>query len=266
MNSDQREVCLNHEYPPMSTAWAETQSMFLDTLYAGIDWKVRYAKDKEGNPYPFDLFMRKVKKLHITYPQDLYGIMFVMNFEREIYESKNLDKSEVIEIAKRNYRKFFDRSEDSIYALQIPHIYAWESACSYQGYGLATLALDQWRLYFYKKYGYIVDNPNIGREMTRVWKLGASSGFNELVKIATGRKLSPDAHIENITMPIEKIISKAKEKINRLSKIKLYTGEVKLNVRIKMMHGKKEISNNSRSFEDMTEKYGHWLKSQINKK
>ena len=33
LNSTETEVCLNQEYPPMSTAWAETQSMFLDTLY-----------------------------------------------------------------------------------------------------------------------------------------------------------------------------------------------------------------------------------------
>ena len=45
LGMDERDVCLNTEYPAMSTAWAETQSMFLDTLFSSIEWKKRYAKN-----------------------------------------------------------------------------------------------------------------------------------------------------------------------------------------------------------------------------
>lgn len=265
MNSEQRDVCVNHEYPPMSTAWAETQSMFLDTLFSGIDWKVRYAKDSSGNSYPFELYERKVKKLRILAPLDLYGIMFVINFEKEIYETKDLTKEKVISIAKSIYKKYFNRSEDSLSVLNIPHLYAWESACSYHGYGLATLALDQWREYFYKKYGHIVDNKNVGKEMTKVWKLAASKSFGELVKIATGKKLSADAHIKYVTMPLEKVILSAKKKINVLNKVPVSIKPVKLNAQIKMVHGKQEIANNKNGFENMANKYGIWLKKIINK-
>ncbi len=266
LNSDQTEVCINHEYSPMSTAWAETQSMFLDTLFSGIDWKTRYAEDKDGNKYPFGLFERKIRKLNLLRPLDLYGIMFVCEFEKKIYEAKELNKSKVLSFAKDVSKKYLDYSEDSIGVLNVPHIYSWESSASYHGYGLATLALDQWREYFYKKYGYIVDNPNIGKEMTKVWKLSASKTFSELVEIATGKKLSAESHLNNVTLTTEGVLKKAKDKIKRLEKIKIYKKPVKLNAVIKMVSGKKEISNNKKSFEDMAEKYKVWLNNNLTNK
>ena len=62
INSIQKDACINSEYPPASTAWAETQSMFLDTLFGSIEWKMRYATNKEDQSYPFDLFVRRVEK------------------------------------------------------------------------------------------------------------------------------------------------------------------------------------------------------------
>ncbi len=261
LNSDQVDVCVNHEYSPMSTAWAETQSMFLDTLFSSIEWRTRYAKDKEGNSYPFDLFERKVRKLNTLRPLGLYSIMFVSNFEREIYESKKLDKKRVLDLARKNSRKFYDFSEDSLSVLNVPHIYAWESSASYHGYGLAILALDQWREYFYKKYGYLVDNPKVGEEMTMVWKLAASKSFGQFVKIATGNKLSANSYLKNITLSLPGLLKKSKAKIKRLERVKPYTKPVQLNASIKMLSGKKEIANNRKSFEDMALKYKKWLNS-----
>jgi hypothetical protein len=77
-------------------------------------------------------------------------------------------------------------SADSLSILSVPHIYSWESSASYPGYGLAELALHQWRVYFYRKCGYIVDNPGVGKEMREVWKMGAGKTFKEFVIMATG--------------------------------------------------------------------------------
>ncbi len=38
----------------------------------------------------------------------------------------------------------------------MPHIYSWESSAYYHGYGLALLGVDQWREYFFKKYGFFL--------------------------------------------------------------------------------------------------------------
>ncbi len=265
LNSDQTEVCINHEYAPMSTAWAETQSMFLDTIFGSIDWKTRYAKDKSGNSYPMELFERKTKKLHLLRPTDIYGIMFVCDFEKQTYEEDKLDKNKVLNFAKRSYKKYYDMREDSLSVLNVPHIYSWESAASYHGYGLATIALTQWREYFHKKYGYIVDNPNVGREMTKVWKLAASKTFSELVKIATNKKLSPEDYVESITLSIDELFKKVNKRLQRMKKVKSYNKKVNLNAEIHMVSGKKEISNNTKSFEDMATKYKIWLNKGLKK-
>ena len=262
LNSEQEDVCANHEYAPMSMAWAETQSMFMDAMFGSIEWRNRYAVNAAGEPYSFELFLRKTKKLHPLRPLGINGIMFVSNFEREIYETKDLNAEKAKAIAKKNFKKYFDRSEDSVYALSIPHIYSWESSGSYHGYGLAEIAVAQWREYFYKKYGYIVDNPNVGAEMARVWALGSAQTFNEFVQLATGKKLSADALLKNMTASIGEIIRMGKQRIARLQKVKPYAKRVQLGADIKMVSGKKTIATNKNSFEDMAQKYKQWLKTQ----
>lgn len=260
LNTEQKDVCVNHEYAPMSTAWAETQSMFMDTIMSGIEWKTRYAKTHDGSPYPFDLFERKVRKLQLLRPMGLYGTTFVANFEREVYEANGLTVQKVKEIARKNYRKYFERGVDSLGVLNVPHIYSWESSGSYHGYGLAELALFQWRKYFYDKYGYIVDNPNVGREMSRVWKLGASKTFKEFVKLATGKKLTAAAYLESATKSVDEALEEGKARIARLKKVKPTTGKIQLNARIYMVDGKKTVADNKHSFEKMAETYARWLK------
>lgn len=262
LNAEEEEVILNQEYAPMSMAWAETQSMFLDSLFSKVEWQVRYAKNAEGEPYPFDLFERRERKLAALKPLHLHSIMFVANFERAIYETKNLTEEKVLSIARKTCKKYFDYSEDSLYALNVPHIYSWESSGSYHGYGLAELTVFQWQAYFYKKYGYLIDNPNVGTEMARVWKLGALHTFKKFVVLATGKKLSTKALLDEITIPAEESIKKAKKRIARLAAVKPYTKPVRMDASIRMVHGTEVIADSSRSFEDMAARYGAWVRAQ----
>lgn len=259
LNSDQTEVCLNTEYPPASTAWAETQSMFMDTLFSSYEWKSRYAKNKAGKTYPFDLYKRIVERLHFIRPLDLSSIMFIADFERAIYSEKKLTEEKVLKIAKAKYKKFFDRSADSLTALSPIHIYAWGSACSYHGYGLAELAVAQWRDYFFQKYGYIVDNKQVGKEMAVVWKLASAKSFKEYVLMATGKKLSPEAFIRDVTMKPAQIFARSKARIKKLEKVPRSKGTIDLHAKVVMVSGKKKIADNSKSFEDMAEVYAQWL-------
>lgn len=262
LNVEQKDVCLNHEYAPMTAAWAETHSMFIDTLFSSIEWKQRYAKNKAGEAYPFELFERKERKLNLLRPMGILSIIFVATFEREVYELKTPTAEKIFQLAKKNHRKFYDMKEDSLQALNVPHIYAWESSCSYHGYGLAEIALSQWREYFYKKYGYIVDNPKVGQEMKQTWRWGAGKNFKDLVKLATGKKLSSAALIREITMSPEKAIKEARVKLKQMEKVKEFNKPVDLKAEIKMVHGKKTIATNKSSFEAMASKYGQWLESQ----
>ena len=46
--------CFAQEFAPTSVAFAETQSMFLDSLLDDADWQTRYAKTKDGAPMPWE--------------------------------------------------------------------------------------------------------------------------------------------------------------------------------------------------------------------
>jgi hypothetical protein len=233
----------------------------LDSISSSIEWRTRYAKNKKGEPYPFALYEKKVRKMYPLIPLDMMGLMFVVFFEKEIYECQNLTVDKAIKIAKKMYKKYFDRHYDSVSVFSVPHIYNWESSAYYHGYGLADLGVEQWREYFYKKYGYIVDNPNVGKEMREVWKYAALYTSREFIRMATGKPLGPDAYIKSVTKSIEQILSDAKIKIKRLKKVPKANGAVKLGARITMYHGKKKIADNRKSFEDMDRTYRAWLKT-----
>jgi len=261
LNSFQTETCINTEYPPSTVSWAETHSMFMDTIASSIEWKTRYAKNVEGQSYPFELFERKVRALHVLQPLDMMHISAVVFFEKAIYECKNLTREFVLETARKINKKYFDYSEDSIRLLNVPHLYGWEMSAYYHGYGLAELGVSQWRAYFFKKFGYIVDNPKVGKELTKIWSYASLYPAKKLIKMATGKKLGPDAYIRDITGTIDGKLQNAKRKIARLNKVPLYTKPVKLNGKITMVHGEKKIADNSTSFEDMDMKYRKWLKT-----
>jgi hypothetical protein len=240
--------------------------MFLDTISSSIEWRMRYAKNAKGEAYPFDLFVRTSKALHVLRPMGMNGIIMVANFEKAIYEEKNLTAEKAIAIARKVYKKYMDRSEDSLLLLDVPHIYSWESACSYHGYGLAELALNQWREYFFKKYGYIVDNPHIGKEMQRVWKNGAKYSFLDSVKLATGKKLSPTAYLKNATKSFTSVQKTAKERIARLEKVKLAPTTKGLDATIVFVHGKKVIATTEHmTTSQAVQTYKEWIKKQYKK-
>src|SRR5690606_17467301 len=100
--------------PPASTAWAETQSMFLDTVFSSLEWRTRYAVNSVGEAYPFDLFERKLEKIYPLLALDMMSIQFVINFERQIYEARNLSSEKVLKIARQTFKKYYDLTEDSL--------------------------------------------------------------------------------------------------------------------------------------------------------
>ncbi|MES2224493.1 MAG: M3 family metallopeptidase [Patescibacteria group bacterium] len=265
LSSEMKDACVNHEYAPMTMSWAETQSMFLDTMFSSIDWLTRYAKNTKGEAYPFELYKKKVTALQFQAPLYLMQIVRVSAFERELYEAKNLTKEKVISIAKKITKKYFDFSVDSYNILEVPHLYSWESACSYHGYALAKLGLSQWRDYFYDKYGYIVDNPNVGKEMKKVWKYAGSKTFPEFIKLATGKKLSALPYIKNVTRSVAKTLKIAEERIAITAKKPMSKKAIDLDAKISLVHGKETIATNKKSFEDMAKTYAAWLQTQKTK-
>jgi hypothetical protein len=262
LNSTEPDACLNTEYPPASISWSETQSMFLDTMMSSYEWKSRYALNEKREAYPFELFKRKVERFSKLAPLGLHPIMMVSEFEKKVFESKNLTKEKVISFARKTYKKYTDRSFPSLAILTIPHIYSFNSTCYYQGYGLASLAVSQWRDYFYKKYGHIVDNPHVGKEMVSAWKFGSRYSFAESVKLVTGKKLSPASWISQNTRSINTVLKMNEERAEKLSRIRRHRKPIDIDAHISLVHGTECIATNEKSFEDMCEQYATWLETQ----
>ncbi|MDE2038100.1 MAG: hypothetical protein KGI69_02650 [Patescibacteria group bacterium] len=261
LNSMQPDACINTEYPPSTVSWAETHSMFMDTMYSSIEWRSRYARNEKGEPYPFSLFERKLAATHVMRPLGMMGIISVVFFEKEVYGCRKLTRAKLIEIATRLSKRYADRSEDSISLLNLPHIYSWESSAYYHGYGLAELGVAQWRDHFFKRYGYIVDNPRVGKELARIWSYASLYPAKKLVRMATGAKLGPEAYIKGVTASREVVVARAKARIARLKRVPLSKKPVDLDGHIVMMDGKKRICDSSKSFEDMDTRYRKWLKA-----
>lgn len=265
LNSTETEACLNHEYAPTSVSWAEIQSMFMDSIVYDIEWRMTYAKNSSNQAFPFDLFERRRRKVAIARPLGLLPIVMVSYFEKEIYEHPNLTREAVIAIAQSAYRKCMDFSEDSLMLLNLPHIFSWESSAYYHGYALAQLGVDQLRAYFYEKYGHITDNPNIGKDMKKVWKYGGRYHTNEFMKKLTGRPLDPSAHIASVTMSIEDLIEEGRALVARQKVVsekqskKPQPKKLSLNARIRLVHGKELIADSSKGLEKMEMTYRKWL-------
>ncbi|MCK5590930.1 MAG: hypothetical protein KAI72_03140, partial [Candidatus Pacebacteria bacterium] len=67
---------------------------------------------------------------------------------------------------------------------------------------------------------------------------------------------------KRISKSAPEVLRDAKKKIKTLESVKKYTKPVKLNAKIKLVHGKKTIATNTKSFEDMAERYAKWLDKQ----
>lgn len=260
-NMDMQDVFYNTEYPPASTAWAETQSQFMDTMFSSIERKMRYAKNAVWESYPWSIFEAKVRKFQPLAPRGMMWIACIVELERIIYQTpqEKLSKEFVVQTAKDLSVKYFDYESPDLFPLMPVHLYAWESACSYHGYGLADLWVEQWRKYRYEKDWYIVDNSSIWPAMAEVWKRWSAKSMNELMLLATWEKLSSEAYIEIVSRSVEDTLAIARQKIEKMQHIPLYTTPVDLWASISLVHGKEQIADNSISFEDMCERYSAYL-------
>ena len=118
-----RDICLNTEYPPASTAWAETQSMFRDDISESIERRMRYAKNKDGELYPRSLYEEKVRALRVVAPKLMYSIAMIVDFEKQIYSAESLTAEFIVDLAKQISVKYSDNTEPYPRPLLVPHIY-----------------------------------------------------------------------------------------------------------------------------------------------
>mmetsp|Transcript_23191 Transcript_23191/g.45019 ORF Transcript_23191/g.45019 Transcript_23191/m.45019 type:complete len:630 (-) Transcript_23191:185-2074(-) len=247
-NIEQPSPLFAQERAPTSVAYAELQSMFLDSLVGDAAWRGRYARDREGGGIPWDLLEADLRANSPYKVFALRGMLAVPYFEKALYE---LPESEV---TKERILSLADEIEQDIQGgftarplLSVPHLLADEASCYYHGYVLAEMGVHQTREHFLKKYGRIVDNAEVGPALaTAYWKPGNSRMFLDLVKELTGKPLTGDAWVAELGGDIEETIKEEKKEYEwavAQGHPSSESSDVDLGMRVRFVHGDTVIAD-----------------------
>ena len=138
-NIKQPSPLFSQERAPTSVAYAENQSMFLDSLVGDAAWRAKYARDMKGNPIPFSIIEEGLRSTHPFKVFQLRAMLVVSYFEKALYE---LDDDKV---TSENVQALADELENKIQGgpsprplLSVPHLVSDEASCYYQGYTVST--------------------------------------------------------------------------------------------------------------------------------
>jgi Peptidase family M3 len=249
-NIKQPSPLFSQERAPTSVAYAENQSMFLDSLVGDAAWRAKYALDINNTPLPFDVIEEEIRAVHPFAVFQLRAMLAVSYFEKALYE---LPEEEV---TVENVQALADRIELEIQGgysgrplLSIPHLVSDEASCYYHGYTLAEMSVHQTRAYFKNKYGYIVDNPNVGPELTKVyWEPGNSRPFLDLVRDLTGKELSGSDWVASFNESVEDKVAREREEYDvamKNSTIHSIDDNIDLNMTVKFVDGDEIIADSS---------------------
>ncbi len=262
-NVQMNAPCFGQEFAPTSVAYAETQSMFLDSVISDPDWLLHYARNEKGEAMPFDLMAKAIKQEQPFLAMTIRAMLGVCYAEKAIYEMSEA------ELTPENIQHVFLEIEKRMYALPasprpilaVPHLLAGESSAYYHGYVLAEMAVQQTRKYFLEKYGYIADNPKIGPELeSGYWKYGNSKRFFDLVERLTGKPLSGDALIAQANRTVDQAIAEAKQLAEHQHPATDANKSPDLQADIKVVHGNEKITEfTNGDFSKANEEFKTWV-------
>ena len=260
-NIVQGAPCFSQEFPPTSMAYAETQSMFCDSLVGDGDWMKCYGKNNQGEVVPDEL-IRHMQ--HLTHPLEAMSsrsIMVVSYFEKRLYEmnESELTPRNVLALARECEKKILGLDCSPRPILTIPHILSWDSACSYHGYLLAQMAVYQTRNQLLKKYGKLSNNPKVGEELAEhYWACGNSVPFEQTLRAMTGEPLSGKYLADHCNLSESDLWART---VSQIKGVKPFDPaiSVDLNAHIKIVHGKETIASNDKGMEGLWKDFERWV-------
>jgi Zn-dependent oligopeptidase len=238
--------CFSQEYAPTSVAYAETQSMFFDSLISDADWQMRYGHDESGNPPPLSLVERAIEVSQPYRSLEIRSMLTVCYAEKMLYETPSTELT--AEKVLREFRAIEQRMQflngSPRPTLAVPHLLSGESSAYYHGYVLAEMAVFQTRDYFTEKYGTLLDNPAIGKEMAEcLWKPGNSARFYDLIKELTGKPLNADAIVRYAARTIDEAKVEVRKKRDSVAGLPNPSDSCALDAQIDVVHGKEVITS-----------------------
>ena len=253
--------CFSQEFPPTSMAYAETQSMFCDSLLDDADWLKRYARNAAGEAIPDALIKEMIEARQQFRAFNERQIALVAYFERDLYAMDEAERTPdaVLALARQWERKIVG-VESPRPLLAIPHLLNQESACAYHGYLLALMAVEQTRAFFLKRDGYLTDNPRIGPDLAaHYWGPGNGMTHDETLRSLTGEGFSAVPLAEACNLSADEAWQQAKACMAAAQQRPAAGEGSPLDAHIRVVHGAELIADNSESETRMLADFEAWI-------
>lgn len=253
--------CFSQEFAPTSMAYAETQSMFCDSLLNDADWLKQYALDAKGNPVPDEIIQAMINSNQPFKAYQERSILVVPYFEYALYQMSESDLTpEKITTLARDCEKRILGLECSPRPLMaIPHLLSDEASCAYHGYLLAHMAVYQTRAYFLDKFGYLTDNPEIGPLLAKhYWHAGNQRSHNDTIVSLTGEGFNAKYLADACNLSPQQAWTQQQQKIDQLT-TRQRVEPAPLHATIKVVDGNKELASNTNSDQQMCEQFERYI-------
>jgi oligoendopeptidase F len=244
-------------------AYAETQSMFCDSLLDDADWLKRYAHNAKGDPVPDELIHARIKTTQPFAAFSERSTLVVPYFERALYRLSDeaLTPDTVLALARATELRILGVAVGPRPLLAIPHLLNQESAAAYHGYLLANMAVYQTRAYFERTYGYLTDNPAIGPALSEhYWARGNSISHNDTLLSLTGEPFNAKYLADSCNQTVDEAWSEAQTKMAEAN-VRSYppAPNVDLDATIRIVHGDELIADNRQSDQTMCQQFEQWV-------
>ena len=262
-NIDMPSPCYSQEFAPTSGGFAEIQSMLMDSLLKDGDWVWKYAEDNKGNKIPDSLIRELIETENRYMAFTLRYLTVVPYAEKNIYElsDENLTAENILAAARSAELDFFG-FDCPRPTLAVPHLLSGEASATYHAYVLAIMGVYQTKEFLLNKYGSIVDNKEIGKELCeKYWQPGNSKTLVEFIKDMTGKEFSAEATVSLVNKKLEDHVNDAMAAVQKIKSGSEPKSEINLNCSIKMVHGDKLVCTSENGFEKMCEEYSDWYQT-----
>lgn len=253
--------CFSQEFAPTSMAYAETQSMFCDSLLDDADWLKQYALDANGNPVPDAIIKAMIDSKQPFKAYQERSILVVPYFERALYQlsEEELTPENITALARATEKKILGLECSPRPLMAIPHLMSDEAACAYHGYLLAHMAVYQTRAYFTKRFGYLTDNPEIGPLLAKhYWNAGNSVNHNDSIIALTGEGFNAKYLADECNLSVEEAWKSEQEKIAELD-TRTQAEVAPLNATITIIDGPKTLASNTESNTKMCDAFETYI-------
>jgi oligoendopeptidase F len=262
-NVTQNAPCFSQEYAPTSMAYAETQSMFCDSLLNDADWLKRYARNAQGQAIPDALIRDRVASSQPMRAFDERSIAVVPYFEAVLYQLTDaaLTPEAVLALARETEMRVLG-IESPRPLLAIPHLLNQESAASYQGYLLAHMAVYQTRAFFLRRYGYLTDNSAIGPALAEhYWAPGNSIAHDAMLRSLTGEGFSARYLADECNKSGDEAWARAQTAMATAA-TRQYPSQMPaaLDAHIRVVHGAEVLADSSEGEDVMCARFEAWVR------